>query len=426
MTPGAHLAAAAEILTEIFATKSAADRMLVAWGRARRFAGSKDRAAIAERVYTILRRRNECAFRMNAETSRALVVGSLSLEGLGADAINALCTDGQHALGALTADERRALDTARDLPPGQPWIALNYPKWLHDELSAAFGADLDAELTALNARAPLDLRVNTLKARRDDVMRELDAAGLAPTPCPYAPNGIRLASGDAKVAALAAYAEGRIEIQDEASQLAVALAAARPGHTVIDLAAGGGGKSLALAAQMQNRGRIFACDIEPARLRHMEPRVARAGAKIIEIVGDPYGGAITSAAGTAADIVFVDAPCSSTGTWRRNPETKWTLDAARLASFRAAQAKLLDRAATLAGPATRIVYVVCSVLPSEGGHQIEAFRARSPGWSVSPISQIWNSVLPAPPPGAAQFAELTPARAATDGFFVAVLERNAA
>lgn len=407
MTPGSRLAAAAEILTEIFTAKAAADRTIGGWGKAHRFAGSKDRAAIAERVYTVLRRRNECAYTMNAETPRALVLGSLAaIDELDVERIDALCTDGPHALGAMSVAEREQLATRRALPPDQPWIALNYPAWLHDQFRAAFGSDLETEVAALNARAPLDLRVNTLCARRDDMLRELESEAFQASPCPHAAQGIRLAAGtDAKVSSIAAYLAGRIEIQDEGSQLAVAMADAKPGDTVVDLAAGAGGKSLALAAAMENRGRVLACDIEPIRLRKMEPRVIRAGATIIDIVGDPYGGAISTAVGDGADIVFVDAPCSSTGTWRRNPESKWTLDEARLANFRAAQTKLLDRAVQLAKPGGRIVYVVCSLLPSEGVEQIEHFVARNPAWHLTKSTR------------------LTPARDDTDGFFAAVLER---
>jgi 16S rRNA (cytosine967-C5)-methyltransferase len=408
MTPGARLAAAAEVLADIFARKSAADRTLAAWGRAHRFAGSKDRAAIAERVYTALRRRNECAYALDGDAPRAVVLGSLAVvDALDADAIDALCTDGSHAMGALTAAERVTIAARRTPPAGQPWIRLNYPAWLHAELAAAFGPDLEKEMTALNARAPLGLRVNTLKARRDDVLRELAEAGLAPTTSQQAPDALRLdAGGDAKITALPAYRDGRVEIQDEASQRAVLLADAHPGDTVVDLAAGAGGKALALAAAMKNRGRILACDIEPLRLRQMEPRVVRSGATIVEIVGDPYGGAVAAAVGAGADMAFIDAPCSGTGTWRRNPESKWTLDPARLASYGAAQAKLLDRATELVKRGGRIVYAVCSVLPSEGPGRLEEFLRRSPTWRLRHATA------------------LSPARDNTDGFFVAVLQQD--
>jgi len=408
VTPGARLAAAAEVLAEIFARKAAADRTLAAWGRAHRFAGSKDRAAIAERVYIVLRRRNECADAMADDTPRALVLGSLAVaDEFDVERVSALCTDGQHALGPLTNVEHHRLAE----PPErlrEPWIAHNYPRWLHEDLVATFDENLAVELGALNARAPLDLRVNTLKARPDDVLRELRAIGLEAMPCALAGTGIRLAAdGDAQVAKIAAYVEGRIEIQDEASQLAVTIADPRPGETVIDLAAGAGGKSLALAAAMGNQGRVLACDVEPARLHRMEPRVARAGAGIVQIVGDPYGGAVSAVAGDGADLVFVDAPCSGTGTWRRNPEAKWTLDAERLAAYRAAQVRLLDRAAELVKPAGRIAYAVCSVLRTEGAVQVDDFCARNPAWRRKSAKL------------------LTPYRDGTDGFYIAVIERPA-
>jgi 16S rRNA (cytosine967-C5)-methyltransferase len=405
VTPGARLAAAEEVLTEILARKAAADRTLAAWGRAHRFAGSKDRAAIADRVYAVLRRRNECAHVMAADTPRALVLGSLALaDGLGVERIDSLCTDGQHALGSLSDAERLRL--AELVPATEPWIAHNYPQWLHEDFVAALGKDLVVEMTALNARASLDLRVNVLKARRDDVLRELRGAGLDAAPCRLAEAGIRLAAGsDAQVTKLPAYVEGRIEIQDEASQLAVAFAEPRSGETVIDLAAGAGGKTLALAAAMNNEGRVLVCDIEPARLRRMEPRIARAGATIVEVVGDPYGGAVTASAGEGADLVFVDAPCSGTGTWRRNPEAKWTLDPQRLGGYSAAQRRLLDRAAELTAPGGRIAYAVCSILRSEGDAQIEDFCERNPTWRTSSAKT------------------LTPARDGTDGFYIAVIER---
>lgn len=342
---------------------------------------------------------------MQSDDARALVIGSLSVgDGLEADAIAALCVDGQHALGGLSDGERATLEDKR--VPTAPWIVFNYPEWLHGEFSAAFGADLAREMAALCGRAPLDLRVNALKANRDDVAVELTLAGVVAGPLAGAPDGLRVAAGaDAKVTVLPAYQEGRVEIQDEASQRAVLLAEARPGDTVIDLAAGAGGKALALAATMDNRGRILACDVDLARLQQMTPRVARSGVTIIEMAGDPYGKELTALASGGADLVFVDAPCSGTGTWRRNPESRWTLDQARLATFRAAQAKLLDRAVELVKPTGAIVYATCSLLPSEGPVQLAAFVERHRGWQAETAQT------------------LTPYRDNTDGFFVARMVR---
>jgi 16S rRNA (cytosine967-C5)-methyltransferase len=385
-------------LTEIFARKAAADRVLSAWGKAHRFAGSKDRAAIAARVYTVLRRRNECAFRMQSDDARALVVASLSIDdGLGLDAIAALSMDGSHALGALSEAECAQLATPQ--VSSDPWVLLNYPEWLHPQLAAAFGDRLEREMRALNERAPLDLRVNAVKASREDVLRELAAASIEAVPLPNTTHGLRVAAGvDAKVTALAGYSEGKFEVQDEASQRAVALANVRPGETVIDLAAGAGGKALALASAMANSGRVIVCDIDAGRLRHSEPRIARSGATIVEQAGNPYGAAVSG-----ADVVFVDAPCSGSGTWRRNPEAKWTLDAARLETYRQAQVQLLNRAAEMVGPGGRLVFAVCSILPSERLEQVDAFLKMHPACRLGAT------------------LDLTPARDGTDGFFAARL-----
>ncbi len=336
---------------------------------------------------------------MQSDEARSLVIGSLAVaDGLDADAIAALCIDGTHALGALSDGERERLAAAA--LSSDPWFLLNYPQWLHTHLALAFGDALEREMRALSERAPLDLRVNPLKSSRTDVLRELAGAGIEASALANLSYGLRVAAGaDAKVTTLAGYQEGRFEIQDEASQRAVVLARVQPGWTVIDLAAGAGGKALAFAAEMANNGRVIVCDIDAARLRHSEPRIARAGTTIIEAPRDPYGASILR----CADVVFVDAPCSGSGTWRRNPEAKWTLDAARLESYRQAQVQLLDRAVELVRPGGLIVFAVCSVLPCERLEQIEAFLQRHAGWRLDTTLDV------------------SPARDGTDGFFAARL-----
>ena len=406
MTPGARLAAAAEILQEIFALKAAADRTISAWGKAHRFAGSKDRAAIGQRVYAVLRRLNECAFAMESRLPRALVIGSLKVvDHFDAEQIGALCVDGAHALGALSNDELLAL--AKSETSDRPWISLNYPEWLHEELFLAFGQSLEAELHALSGRAPMDLRVNTLKARRADIIQELEGQGLSPRACKTSATAVRLEAGsDVKVNQLPCYIDGRVEVQDESSQIAIGLAGASAGETVVDLAAGGGGKAIGLAADMRDKGRLFVCDVGAERLERMIPRINRAGVSVIEFAGNPYAPRIHELVGEGADLVFVDAPCSGSGTWRRNPESKWTLSPERLDTFRAAQVSLLERAGVLSKSDGRIVYAVCSVLRSEGIDQVTGFCERNAGW------QIGHSV------------SLTPLRSGTDGFFAAELRRS--
>lgn len=336
---------------------------------------------------------------MQHDDPRALVIGSLAVvDGLGLDAIAALCIDGTHAPGALNDAERVQLAAAG--ASNDPWVTLNYPEWLHARLVEAFGDTLEGEMRALNERAPLDLRVNALKATRDDVLRELGDAGIEAVVLADTSHGLRIAAGaDAKVTALEGYREGRFEVQDEASQRSVALASVRPGEMVIDLAAGAGGKALALAADMANNGRVIVCDIEGMRLKQSEPRIVRAGATIVEAGGDPYAAGVV----LGADAVFIDAPCSGSGTWRRNPEARWTLDSARLETYRAAQTQLLDRACELVRPGGRIVYAVCSVLPSERSEQIDGFIRRHPDWRIDATLDV------------------TPARDRTDGFFAARL-----
>jgi 16S rRNA (cytosine967-C5)-methyltransferase len=285
-------------------------------------------------------------------------------------------------------------------------VRLNVPAWLVPRLRDAFGDSMGEALHALNQRAPLDLRVNTLKATRSQVLAELDALGLAPALIEGCPDGLRFEAGsNVKIHMLACHIEGRVEVQDASSQRAALLAAPKPGETVIDLAAGAGGKALAMAALMENRGRILACDVSDERLKALDPRRERAGASIIDGMGSPYGEAITRNLPNGADLVFVDAPCSGSGTWRRNPESKWNLDEALLGQHMKAQRQLLERASELTSPQGRIVYAVCSVLPDEAERQVSAFCADFPAWKVTATMR------------------LAPHSTGGDGFFAAELHR---
>ena len=258
-------------------------------------------------------------------------------------------------------------------------------------------------------RAPLDVRVNALKADRDGI--ELPEPG-EPT---VAPNGLRFPAGT-QVEQWDAWREGLIEVQDAGSQLACVAVAASPGETVVDLCAGAGGKTLALAADMDNRGAILACDTSRERLSRLGPRAQRAGVSIVEtVLLDPGREAEALADWRAkADAVLVDAPCSGTGTWRRNPESRWRLSEAELERYVALQARLLDIAAQLVRPGGRLVYVTCSLLDAEGARQIEAFLERSPGWQAR---------IPDVPAGSprGQGMRLSPFQDGTDGFFIARL-----
>ena len=381
MTPQARAQAAIDILDEVVrATRdagAAADTIVQRYFKTRRYAGSKDRRAVRELVYAAIRRAGE-----RPETGRAALVG-LAFErpelGAAFDGVN-------HGPAPIAADE-----------PHAP--AAEMPLWLADRLTGLGLAD----------RAPLDVRVNRLKAARDDVHIE----GAQPTP--HAPDGLRLPEGT-QVEPLAEWAAGAIEVQDEGSQLVTLACAARPGMTVVDLCAGAGGKTLGLAAAMEDRGRIVASDSDRARLSRLMPRAERAGVTIVEprlLDSNREAEALADCA-AAADLVVVDAPCSGTGTWRRNPEARWRLTPARIERLIALQARLLDIAATLVKPGGHLVHIVCSLLDEEGPAQVTDFLARHPGWVADAIALPTGRTHG---PG----LRLTPVDDGTDGFFVARL-----
>ncbi|MBO6667377.1 RsmB/NOP family class I SAM-dependent RNA methyltransferase [Parvibaculum sp.] len=427
MTPGARLQSAIEILEDIFLSGRPADRIVENWSRSNRYAGSKDRAAISELVYTVLRRRAELSAATDHEDARLLAFAALAL--VNGEDIAALADGSRHAPAPLSEDERKALDAAA-LPGADaaPWIRLNYPEWLHSEFEAAFGSELEREMGALMERAPTDLRVNTLKTDREAARVALEEAGLLAEPCPWSPWGLRLTTRG-NLPGLALYREGAIEIQDEGSQIACLLTGVKPGEQVVDLCAGGGGKSLALAAMMENKGQIYACDTDSRRLAPLEPRAQRAGIRNLQTaVLRPWhpGAADSDLAGLTgrADCVLVDAPCSGTGAWRRSPDARWRLGPDTLEGYRAAQEEVLARAAGLVRPGGRIVYVTCSLLPCENERQVEFFLERHQDFEPLSWAAAWpEAILPPPaPPGPS--LRLAPASSGTDGFFVAILRRK--
>jgi 16S rRNA (cytosine967-C5)-methyltransferase len=432
MTPSARLSAALEVLADIEARRRPAADALKDWGLAHRFAGSSDRAAIAGLVYDALRRKASCAWLMGEATPRAVAIGMLHRErGLAVPDIAALCSGARFAPAPLSEAERTAL--ARATLAGAPApVEGDYPDWLDSHLARTFGDERAAEGAALASRAPLDLRVNTLKAEREEVRGKLAHLGAEPTR--WSPLGLRIRlSADAKSPAIHAeplYRKGAFEIQDEGSQLAALFADVKPGEQVVDLAAGAGGKTLALAAAMQNRGQIYATDIDKRRLAPIHDRIARAGARNIQ-VRTPRGAAdvLADLAGRA-DCVLIDAPCTGTGTWRRNPDAKWRVRPGALAERRKQQEALLDRAAALVKAGGRIAYVTCSVLTEENGDQVRAFVGRNPEFSVEKPTEVARALGER----AYIFVQavlisvegllMTPRRTDTDGFFVSLLRRS--
>ena len=431
MTPAARLSAAIELIDTIDAQRIPAPKALKEWGTTHRYAGSGDRAAISGLIWDVLRRRASSAWIMAADTPRARVLGMLKLErGMATDAIAALCDGGRFAPEPLSEAERSAL-TSRSMKEAPAHIAGDYPEWLDPYLTKIFGDDRVAEATAMASRAPLDLRVNTLKAAREKILPRLKHLGAQETP--WSPVGLRIALGaDARNPGIHAeedFIKGAIEVQDEGSQLAALLSAAKPGEQVIDLCAGAGGKTLALAAMMQGKGRLIATDHDKRQLAPIHERLSRAGAHNAD-VRTPKGDSDPLAdIRASADLVLIDAPCTGTGTWRRNPDAKWRMRPGALEVRLKDQTAVLDRASALVKPGGRIAYITCSVLPAENGEQVRAFIARHPEFSIVPPEQtasvLWDK--------AEDFTKaalrspegwlMTPRRTGTDGFFVSVLRK---
>ncbi|HEX3651223.1 MAG TPA: RsmB/NOP family class I SAM-dependent RNA methyltransferase [Rhizomicrobium sp.] len=422
MTPAARLQTAIEILEHLETTALPADRFLRDWFRRRRYAGSKDRAAVAERVFDVLRHRFFFAWRMQSETPRALVIASVLREGPTPESLRALFSGEGYGPPPLSEAEICAINSPpRNEPPLH--VQGEYPQWLEPELRRAFGDRLLDEMLALQARASVDLRVNTLKANRSDVLNGLPAEGYDASTTRHSPFAIRIPAGASGLEKTQAFASGAFELQDEASQIAALLVDAKSGTRVLDLAAGGGGKSLAIAAQMQNDGEILAFDDNPARLKPLPERAARAGAACIT-VAEKRGGPLWG--NGKFDRVLVDAPCSGTGTWRRQPELRWRLTPERLDALKKTQAWLLEDGARHTKPGGRLIYITCSLLPCENEDQIAAFLGRHPDFAILPARDMWTeSIGTEPPPGMDEFFRATPLTIGTDGFFTAILQRAA-
>jgi 16S rRNA (cytosine967-C5)-methyltransferase len=369
---------------------------------------------------------------MGADTPRAVLIGSLRLQqGLAAASVSELFSGERFAPAPLSDDERARLDTGT-LMDAPPEIAGDAPAFVLPELSSALGDDLVPELKALARRAPLDIRVNALRGSRSDMLSALAAHGAEPTP--HAPAGLRIPIGaDGRGPALhveGEFLDGWYEIQDEGSQLAALRADPQPGETIVDLCAGGGGKTLALAAQTRNGARLIATDGDPRRLAPIHERLRRSGAEAE--VRTPRSG--KARADVLEDLdgkvarVLVDAPCTGSGTWRRNPDAKWRLRPGSLALRTAEQAQVLDRAARLVRPGGRIVYVTCSLLPAENDAAVAGLLSR---WRGRFDVVATETVLDAGPASmreavrtTAHGVQMSPLRTGTDGFYVSVIDRR--
>jgi len=437
VTPAARIAAAVDLAAAIEAEpRRPADAVANDFFRARRYVGSSDRRNIGDRAWGVVRQRLRLDWWLArsgaAPAPRLLVAAHLLLaEGWDLDGLQrGAFAGGRYGAAPLDPAELRALTplAGRTLRhPDQPEsVRLNVPDWLLPAFRDRFGDALEAEAAAMEEPAPLDLRANLLRATREGAASALAAEGVATRPTPLSPWGLRV-EGRRPVIGTAAFRDGLVEVQDEGSQLVALVAEARPGMRVADYCAGAGGKTLALAAAMGNRGRITACDVSGTRLEGAVRRLRRAGVDNAErhllVAGDRWA---KRRAGQF-DRVLIDAPCTGTGTWRRNPDARLRTRPSDLAELKLRQRGILDAAADLVRPGGRLIYATCSILREEDEAQMEAFLDRRPDYSVLAPGEIWPRVAPGTaPPCEGPFLLVTPARHGTDGFFAAVLERRAA
>ena len=469
MTPAARLAAAASVLDSIAQGRAPAETVIKAWGAANRYAGSGDRRAVAERVYQVLRSRGRLVEAMGGrEDGRALVIGALAvLDRLPLEAIEALHSGEGYGPRPLSKQERARIAMVGETSEAAASAAGGLPAFVVEDLQAVFGDRAQAEAEALMQRAPVDLRVNGARATLAGAVAELRAGGLSPEPTPLSARGLRLAAQPApNVQGLDAFEAGRIEIQDEGSQIVTWLAGAgltfTPETVVVDYCAGGGGKTLALAALAlpdapptevpAPRGgwspvgaddiaasraaepaapvRLIACDVVQKRLDNIRPRLERSGvAADLRLIGQ-NGGGVEEFNGKA-DLVFVDAPCSGSGAWRRHPEGAWRLKADEVERLRALQLRILGQAAQLVKPGGRLAYVTCSILSRENEAVADAFEAGRSEFRPVPVSELLAASpdltdeargrLGALASGAR--LRLSPGSSGTDGFFFCAYER---
>lgn len=432
MTPAARLQAILDLMSEIDTVARPADAIVSAWFRARRQIGDADRGEIIAQLQELLRHQARLGWWLDRhgrkDTHRNRLLAFLALvERRKPDQLKRLFSGAKYAPSILSEAEATLVVKLQGIPADHPAmpddVRLECPDWAAGALRRRFGADFETEMAAMLTPPPLDLRVNTLKTTREQSLQALRGIGLPAELSAVAPFGIRVMAR-LSLAHLPGLKTGEIEIQDEGSQLVALLVDARPGDRVVDFCAGAGGKTLAIAAQMRNKGRIIACDVNEGRLKRCAERARRAGLQNSEtrlLTSETDRWVKRHKAGF--DRVLVDAPCSGTGTWRRNPDARWRSPQEQgVDNLAALQGRILASAARLVKPGGRLVYATCSLLSEENEERVAAFLAAHPEFSVVPLVEVAPQLTGSAHP---DYLSLTPARHDTDGFFAAVLQRAA-
>ena len=434
MRTGGKISAAIEVLRDVMDRHQPLKIALRDWGKRARYAGSKDRAWVSGLVLDALRKRNSIAHHMGLGVARALVLGALRIAWeWNARDIEEACYD-DHGPTPLTNDERSRLILAPD-PSAAPYIQGDYPDWMTPHMQRVFGPDAVIEAQMMAVRADVDLRVNTLKA--DAEKAALPLKSVKAEPSRLLKNAYHIPARDPteredSIEGIPAFSKGWVEVQDAGSQIAAAAACAKPDEQVMDYCAGGGGKTLAMSAQMEGRGQIHAYDIDGKRLSALVPRLKRSGANNVQLVHPSEGNALEPLVGQM-DLVFVDAPCTGTGTWRRRPDSKWRVKPAQLQKRMQDQREILQAASTYVKPGGRLLYATCSFLMEEDEDRVAEFLAGAPHFVERDAAEaaIASGALTAHGAdivrrnrGPTGSVRLTPRRAGTDGFFFALMVHN--
>lgn len=431
MRQAGRIQAAIDVLTDVLDRHTPVAMALRDWGKAHRFAGSKDRSAIGNLVYDALRCKSSLGFRMGKESPRNLILGAVVfMNDHDVDDLVGLVADDKFGPGALSESEINHLKGAIKLTSAPDWVQADVPEWLWPAFENNFTDDAVSEGQALTARPPLDIRVNTIKATVEQALEGLSAHNVSR--CPSSPVGLRVPPTEGSgrlpnVQIEKIYQTGGIEIQDEGSQIVSLLVNAQAGEQILDYCAGGGGKSLALAADMQNQGAVHAFDIDKRRLSPLYQRAARNGADIVNVV-EPPAKNLEPLLGKM-DKVLIDAPCSGVGTWRRKPDAKWRLSEDSLEKRYKEQRVVLAGAKAFVRPGGLLFYVTCSMLAEENEGQVYTFLEANPEFTLLSAGEVYEERIgvDAPKPWSEDGCTLTltPASTGTDGFYFAVMERNA-
>lgn len=432
MQQAGRIQAAIDVLGDVIRQHTPVNMALRDWGKANRFAGSKDRTAIGNYVHDVLRYKSSLAWQMDEDTPRALILGLLVHHyEEEPETLSEMIKTAKYGPKPITADELSRLKKGLPLKDAPLWVQANVPEWLWPAFENNFGDNAVSEGQALCARAGLDLRVNTLKGNRKTLVKTLESFGVMPTP--LSPVGLRVLPQTGALSRLPniqiepCYQMGEVDIQDEGSQLLSLLVNAKLGEKILDLCAGGGGKTLALAADTHDKADIYAFDIDKRRLAPLYQRAKRAGADSLHIINPPYKN-LTDLKGKM-DKVVIDAPCTGVGTWRRKPDTKWRLKLETLETRLNEQEKILDNAASYLRPGGLLFYMTCSVLAEENEGRIYPFLENHPEFTLLSAGEVWEERFgvngPKPWSEDGCSLTLTPALTGTDGFFFAVMEKAA-